>query len=76
MINKLFPCFILQHNSNGYPEGHGLVTIKMIPDEQGRFGFNVKVSTILKVNNLYLITTGFIVKYIYVRQEKKYLCFH
>ncbi|CAG2193169.1 MEG [Mytilus edulis] len=30
------------HNSNGYPEGHGLVTIRMIPDEQGRFGFNVK----------------------------------
>ncbi|XP_033762686.1 tyrosine-protein phosphatase non-receptor type 4-like isoform X2 [Pecten maximus] len=29
-------------NGNGYPEGHGLVTIRMIPDEQGRFGFNVK----------------------------------
>ncbi|XP_069110904.1 tyrosine-protein phosphatase non-receptor type 4-like isoform X1 [Argopecten irradians] len=29
-------------NGNGYPEGHGLVTIRMNPDEQGRFGFNVK----------------------------------
>ncbi|KAK3108379.1 hypothetical protein FSP39_006663 [Pinctada imbricata] len=29
-------------NGNGYSDGHGLVTIKMKPDEQGRFGFNVK----------------------------------
>ncbi|KAJ8313697.1 hypothetical protein KUTeg_008258 [Tegillarca granosa] len=29
-------------NGNGYPEGHGLVTIRMKPDDQGRFGFNVK----------------------------------
>ncbi|XP_053374760.1 tyrosine-protein phosphatase non-receptor type 4-like isoform X5 [Mercenaria mercenaria] len=29
-------------NGNGYLDGQGLVTIRMIPDEQGRFGFNVK----------------------------------
>ncbi|KAH3719339.1 hypothetical protein DPMN_062171 [Dreissena polymorpha] len=32
----------LQPNSNGYHDGPGLVTIRMIPDAQGRFGFNVK----------------------------------
>ena len=26
-----------------YPDGQGLVTIRMKPDSQGRFGFNVKV---------------------------------
>ncbi|KAK3587914.1 hypothetical protein CHS0354_014428 [Potamilus streckersoni] len=32
----------LSPNSNGIPDGQGLVTIRMMPDEQGRFGFNVK----------------------------------
>ncbi|XP_046327998.1 tyrosine-protein phosphatase non-receptor type 4-like isoform X5 [Haliotis rufescens] len=31
-------------NGNGYADGHGLVTIRMTPDDLGRFGFNVKVS--------------------------------
>ena len=34
---------------NGMPnayETHGLVTIRMKPDPQGRFGFNVKVSAV------------------------------
>ncbi|BFY98244.1 hypothetical protein BsWGS_01284 [Bradybaena similaris] len=29
-------------NGHGHPDGLGLVTIRMKPDEQGRFGFNVK----------------------------------
>lgn len=29
-------------NGNGYTDSQGLVTIKMKPDEQGKFGFNVK----------------------------------
>ncbi|BFZ01359.1 hypothetical protein BsWGS_04397 [Bradybaena similaris] len=29
-------------NGNSHPEGQGLVTIRMKPDEKGRFGFNVK----------------------------------
>ncbi|XP_061186057.1 tyrosine-protein phosphatase non-receptor type 4-like isoform X2 [Saccostrea echinata] len=29
-------------NGNSHSEGHGLVTIRMRPDDQGRFGFNVK----------------------------------
>ncbi|GFO25800.1 tyrosine-protein phosphatase non-receptor type 4 [Plakobranchus ocellatus] len=29
-------------NGNGFSDGHGLVTIRMKPDEKGRFGFNVK----------------------------------
>ncbi|XP_046328009.1 tyrosine-protein phosphatase non-receptor type 4-like isoform X13 [Haliotis rufescens] len=29
-------------NGNGYADGHGLVTIRMTPDDLGRFGFNVK----------------------------------
>ncbi|XP_013061664.1 tyrosine-protein phosphatase non-receptor type 4-like isoform X1 [Biomphalaria glabrata] len=29
-------------NGNGFADGHGLVTIRMKPDEKGRFGFNVK----------------------------------
>ncbi|XP_052809205.1 tyrosine-protein phosphatase non-receptor type 4-like isoform X5 [Mya arenaria] len=29
-------------SSNGYLDGQGLVTIRMMPDDQGRFGFNVK----------------------------------
>ncbi|XP_041367187.1 tyrosine-protein phosphatase non-receptor type 4-like isoform X2 [Gigantopelta aegis] len=29
-------------NGNGYTDGQGLVTIRMMPDEHGRFGFNVK----------------------------------
>lgn len=29
-------------NGNGFLDGQGLVTLRMIPDEQGRFGFNVK----------------------------------
>ena len=33
---------LLQPNGNAY-ETHGLVTIRMKPDAQGRFGFNVKV---------------------------------
>lgn len=39
-------CISLQPNGNGYIDGQGLVTIRMIPDEQGRFGFNVKVSIV------------------------------
>ena len=35
--------FSLQPNGNAYGDGHGLVTIRMKPDSQGRFGFNVKV---------------------------------
>ena len=31
-----------QPNGNGFLDGQGLVTLRMIPDEQGRFGFNVK----------------------------------
>ncbi|XP_052809165.1 uncharacterized protein LOC128237607 isoform X2 [Mya arenaria] len=31
-----------QPSSNGYLDGQGLVTIRMMPDDQGRFGFNVK----------------------------------
>ena len=34
--------FLLQPNGNGFLDGQGLVTLRMIPDEQGRFGFNVK----------------------------------
>ena len=53
IITMTFGCLILmvvyyfvslQPNGNSYPEGPGLVTIRMTPDEQGRFGFNVKVS--------------------------------
>nr|XP_022305446.1 tyrosine-protein phosphatase non-receptor type 4-like isoform X6 [Crassostrea virginica] len=29
-------------NGNSHTDGHGLVTIRMRPDDQGRFGFNVK----------------------------------
>ncbi|RUS91860.1 hypothetical protein EGW08_000431, partial [Elysia chlorotica] len=29
-------------NGNAFSDGHGLVTIRMKPDEKGRFGFNVK----------------------------------
>ncbi|KAH9513348.1 Tyrosine-protein phosphatase non-receptor type 4 [Bulinus truncatus] len=32
----------LTTNGNGFTDGHGLVTIRMKPDEKGRFGFNVK----------------------------------
>ena len=39
-------CFSLQPNGNAYGDGHGLVTIRMTPDSQGRFGFNVKVCNI------------------------------
>ncbi|KAK6166375.1 hypothetical protein SNE40_023087 [Patella caerulea] len=31
-----------QPTTNGFTDGHCLVTIRMKPDEQGRFGFNVK----------------------------------
>jgi hypothetical protein len=34
-------CF--QPNGNCVSDGHGLVTIRMKPDDHGRFGFNVKV---------------------------------
>ncbi|XP_050418197.1 tyrosine-protein phosphatase non-receptor type 4 isoform X4 [Patella vulgata] len=32
----------VQPTTNGFTDGHCLVTIRMKPDEQGRFGFNVK----------------------------------
>ena len=40
-------CFLLQPNGSVFNDGHGLVTIRMKPDSQGRFGFNVKVSIII-----------------------------
>ena len=40
----LFVFLSLQPNGGPYADGHGLVTIRMKPDSQGRFGFNVKVS--------------------------------
>ena len=43
--------FSLQPNGNAYGDGHGLVTIRMKPDSQGRFGFNVKVRNI-NVSNI------------------------
>lgn len=39
----------VQTNGHG-PDTHGLVTIRMKPDAQGRFGFNVKVRQVLFVN--------------------------
>ena len=41
--NVLYAC-VFQPNGNAYSsDSQGLVTIKMKPDPQGRFGFNVKV---------------------------------
>ncbi|XP_059157704.1 tyrosine-protein phosphatase non-receptor type 4-like isoform X2 [Physella acuta] len=38
------PCYNNDYlpNGNGFTDAHGLVTIRMKPDEKGRFGFNVK----------------------------------
>eukprot|EP00106_Octopus_bimaculoides_P003360 XP_014770802.1 PREDICTED: tyrosine-protein phosphatase non-receptor type 4-like isoform X3 [Octopus bimaculoides] len=41
-INSLKAKAFLKSNGNGYTDSQGLVTIKMKPDEQGKFGFNVK----------------------------------
>ena len=38
---------VFQPNGNCVSDGHGLVTIRMKPDDHGRFGFNVKVRTLL-----------------------------
>lgn len=40
--NSLYDLPAYLPSDNGYADGHGLVTIRMKPDEQGRFGFNVK----------------------------------
>ena len=41
---SLFALSVLQPNGSAFGDNHGLVTIRMKPDSQGRFGFNVKVS--------------------------------
>ena len=35
--------FLQPNGGTPYQDGHGLVSIRMKPDAQGRFGFNVKV---------------------------------
>ena len=42
-MSRVSVFFFFQPNGNGFSDGHGLVTIRMKPDEKGRFGFNVKV---------------------------------
>lgn len=42
-------CMYLQSNGNCVADGHGLVTIRMKPDDHGRFGFNVKVSEFFRL---------------------------
>ena len=53
--NVLYFHFLFQPNGNGYTDGHGLVTIKMKPDKEGRFGFNVKVRTSTDNSSLYFL---------------------
>ena len=41
--NDVILLCLFQPNGNCVSDGHGLVTIRMKPDDHGRFGFNVKV---------------------------------